>query len=185
MEMLPHTSEFTNKGFTLLEVLVVLILVSLIFSVVLTVVKGIGGGALELKNQAEELKNNIYLSFRIKQQLESLYRNLALEQREDGLYLGFVTASGEVYRGIVKVRYRFSDGKLFYCESLYTYNDLLSCENGHEYFLTKLNNFKVRIFYRGKWFEGKNFYGQPEKIEVYINKYRIITKVHVGRRMRL
>ncbi len=172
-----------KKGFTLLELLIVLILLSIVFTVVLSVIKSVGQGSIFLKKQAETLKKKAYIYYTLKHQLEDIKRMLVFKKDEEGdVYLGFITTLGEVYPAVVKVRYRFDKGKLFYCESLYTYDNFLSCENNTETLLGYFKRFKVRIFYRGKWYsEGKSFSGIPEKVEVILGNTPIIAEIRTDR----
>ncbi len=174
-----------KKGFTLFEILVVLLLVSILFGVVISVVRSVGQGSLVIKEEAEKLREKVYLAYRLKHQLEGLKRNLILKKDEENFYLAFVTSSGEVYPGVVKVRYRFSEGKLFYCESLYTFNDLLSCEKDSETLVGHFKSFKVKVFYRGRWYpEDKDFSGIPEKVKIFLDDTQIIAEIWIGRKFR-
>ncbi len=193
-----------TKAFTLLEVLVVLLLVSLIFTVVFSVFRSTGIGALSLTKDAEALKQKAFLKYRLKHQLEGLIRDFELKKEEDGeIYLSFVTSVGEVYSGVVQVYYRFADNKLFYCEKpfqnveadfisahnisggdkplLYrVFQNSFSCEK-KEYVVGNFNKFKVRVFYRGRWYsEEESFRGKPEKVEITLDNTKLIAIVRVG-----
>ncbi|HFC98621.1 MAG TPA: prepilin-type N-terminal cleavage/methylation domain-containing protein [Thermosulfurimonas dismutans] len=171
-----------NRGFTLLEVLVVLLLLALIFGAVITVFRTAGRGALTLQRDAERLSRRTLLSYRLRYQLEGLLRSFRLERREDVLYMGFVTSVGETYPGVVQVRYRYKGKELFYCEKPYPYGEILSCDESREISLGTFENFKVMVFHGGRWWsEEEGFFGTPEKVEVDLEDTRMIVPVRVGR----
>ncbi|WP_297057601.1 prepilin-type N-terminal cleavage/methylation domain-containing protein [Thermosulfurimonas sp.] len=171
-----------DRGFTLLEILVVLLLLSLIFGTVVAVFRSAGRGALTLQQDAEHLYRKILLSYRLRYQIEGLLRSFRLERREDGLYMGFITSVGETYPGVVQVRYRYEDKELFYCEKPYPYGEIFSCDEGQEVSLGIFENFKIKVFYKGRWWsEDEGFFGSPEKVEVNLEGTRMIVSVRVGR----
>lgn len=170
-----------NRGFTLLEILAVLLLLSLIFGTVVTVFRTAGRGALSIRQDAERLYQRVFLTYRLRHQIEGLLRSFRLEKREDGLYLGFITSSGETYRGVVQVRYRYSGKELFYCEKPYPHGEILSCDEAREVSLGTFEDFRVKVFSGGRWWpEDEGFQGMPEKIEVDLEDTRIIVPVRVG-----
>ena len=172
---------FSNRGFTLLEVLITLSIFSLIFLAVVMVFRVTGGGSLEVRKNAEVLYQQIYLTYRLRNQLEGVLRSLAFKKEENTLYLGFITSYGEVYPGVVSVRYKYKDGVLFYCEKPYPYGDILSCEEEKEYQLGNFENFNIQVFYKGKWFEPeKGFKGLPKKVKIEIENIKIIVPIRVG-----
>ncbi len=174
-----------RKGFTLLEILVVLLLLSLIFGTVVTVFRTAGQGALLLKRDAERLYQRAFLAYRLRHQLEGLLRSFRLEKREGTLYMGFVTSSGENYPGVVQVRYRYSGGELFYCEKPYPEGEILSCEAGREIRLASLESFEIEIFQGGRWRSGEEgFSGRPEKIAFTLEDLKMVVPVRVGRTLR-
>jgi len=170
-----------NRGFTLPEVLVVLLLISLIFGAVLAVLVSVGRGSLEADRRAGELDRRAFLLYRLRHQLEGALRGLRLERREDGLYLAFVTPVGEVHPGVVGVRYRYAEGRLYYCENPYPRADLLFCEEGKEFSLGDFEDFEVRVFSQGKWREGFGG-GLPEKVEILLGDSRMVIPLRVGER---
>ncbi len=177
------TSDFTkrDRGFTLLEVLVVLLLLSLIFGTVVTTFPTAGRGALTLRRDADRLYQRVFLTYRLRHQIEGILRSFRLEKREDGLYMGFITSSGETYRGVVQVRYRYDGKELFYCENPYPYGEILSCDEGKEISLGTFEDFRVKVFHGGRWWpEDEGFSGMPEKVEVDLEDTRMIVPVRVG-----
>lgn len=181
--MKKFTSVFTgnNKGFTLFETLLVFFLLSLVFGTVLTLFHTAGQGALTRRQEAEYLNHQAFLSYRLRHQIEGFLRSFRMEKREDGLYMGFITSFGEIYRGVVQVRYRYQGNELFYCEKPYPYGEILSCEENKEVSLGTLKDFRIKVFRDDRWWsQAEGFSGRPEKVEIQWDNNRMIIPVRVG-----
>jgi prepilin-type N-terminal cleavage/methylation domain-containing protein len=175
-----------KKGFTLLEVLIVFILVSLIFVVIYESFKITGEGGFLFSKKGDELSFKLELFYRLKHQLEGVLKNFGMKKENSTYILSFVTSQGEIYRGVVSANYFFKDNKIFYCENPYYSGELFKCKK-EKSFLGRVQNWDIKVLYNGRWFDIKEdvreerpFIGIPEKVKVSLNDTKLVAIIRVS-----
>ncbi len=163
-----------NRGFTLVEVLVVLVLVGLILSTAVFVLWHSLETGLWGVVQAEKTKDLAQTVWFLQNQLEGIYQKFALRHQGSQILMGFLTTCGEKYPGIVQVRYRVEGGRVYYCESPYPHGELFSCPEGDEHLLLEVSDFEVEA-YDNSW--QTNFSGVPQKVRLLINGLPVVAQV--------
>jgi len=157
-----------NKGFTLIEVLIVLMLISLLFSVVLLVFKVAGIHGIIYEKEAEILRNEAVLFYKLKHQLESS-ENINLEKRGKEIILKILTPDGESISGLVDACYIYANNTLYYEEKLNGLKEKDFCTSLKNP-IARIRKFKVQIFKAGRTYtEDTGFTGIPDKIRLELN----------------
>ncbi len=161
-----------RKGFTLLEVLVVFILVSLIFVVVYESFKVTGEGGVIFIRKGDRLSSRLELFYRLKHQLEGVLKNFGVKKENSTWIVSFVTTQGEFYRGVVLANYFFKNNRIYYCEYPYYPGELFKCKKERG-FIGKVKKFDMKVLYNGKWLDLRKdikekgiFIGIPEKVKI-------------------
>ncbi len=151
-----------NKGFTLVEVLIVLSLLGLTFSVLLlTWARGMDS-SLNISKRAEELKSEILLFWDLQRKI--------LGAKKIKLYRGniyMITTGGSIYQGIVKCAYVFNNGSLFYYEYPYPYGALEEIEEDKLQRIGNFENFEVSAVKDKK--EWRDYEGMPDYVVIRLN----------------
>lgn len=157
------------EGFTLTEVLVVLLITGLIFSVLTVVLFSSTNNSLSLLSRAEELKRDSTLMWNLQRKILSSQEILLEKDR-----LHMVTAAGDFYEGVVKCSYILKNGSLYYYEFPYPYGDLRFFEENKLIFLGNFDNFKI-IAYQNQQ-SHQEFRGMPDYFQIEIKGRIFIVK---------
>ncbi len=151
-----------DRAFTLVEVLVVLTLIGLTFSVLLFVFSRGVDSSLNLTGRAERLKLEARLFWDLQRKILGAKR---LKVENNNLYL--ITSAGDFYPGVVKCAYLYRDGELYYYEFPYPYGAIDEVEEGRLYLLGKVENFEVIAVVGNR--EENTYEGLPLFVKVKLN----------------
>jgi len=168
-----------KKAFTLLEMLITLMLVSLIFSLILILLKAVGVEGVIWGKKSEKLFRQIDTFFQLKHQLEGLSSPLKFEIQKKQKKLIFSSTQGISFRGLVDVCYVYEDGILYYSEKVSGLKKKNFCRND----LTPIGgfgNFSVKVFVRGKWIKG-SFLESPEKVIIKLGTFEVFVTPKIGK----
>lgn len=158
-----------KRGFTLIEVLIVVILIGLIFSLLSMIFYSNINNSLHLILESEKLQREASLFWNIQRKIAS-----AKEIQLDKGNLHMLTTAGDYYEGVVKSTYIFRDGNLFYYEFPYPFGDLRFYEEDKLYNLGKFKNFNIWAFKNEKRYD--EFTGFPDYFLVECEGRTIIVK---------
>lgn len=161
-----------KKGFTLIEVLIVIILIGLIFSLLSMIFYSNINNSLNLILESERLKKEASFFWNIQRKIAS-----AKEIHLDKGNLYMLTTAGDYYEGVVKSAYIFRDGNLFYYEFPYPYGDLRFYEEDKLYNLGKFKNFNILAFKNEKKYD--EFIGFPDYFLVEYDDKIIVVKSNI------
>lgn len=161
-----------KKAFTLIEVLIVLTLLGLIFSILSVVFYSNIKNSLILITDSDKLKNNANIFWSINRKILSS-KEILLEKGD--LYM--ITSAGDYYEGIVKCAYIYRGGKLLYYEFPYPYGDLRFYEEEKLHSLGLMKNFKITAFKNEKKYD--EFKGMPDYFIVELEDKIFIIKSNI------
>ncbi|NPA40002.1 MAG: prepilin-type N-terminal cleavage/methylation domain-containing protein [Thermodesulfobacteria bacterium] len=168
-------SNKVERGFTLVEVLVVLILVSLLFSVILLVFKVAGIHGIIYEREAEKLRNEAFLFYELKHQLESS-QGIEVKRVGNRVILEITTPDGESVPGIVDACYIYANQTLYYEEKLHGLEEKDFCtllKNP----VARVLKLKIRIRKAGKIYtEEEGFKGIPDEVRLTLDDVVINAK---------
>ncbi len=151
-----------GKGFTLPEVLVVLILLGVLFSIVGTVFLRGSDSALSVIERAEKLKLEVSLFWDLQRKIIGS-RNLKVEG--DAIYM--VSSGGSYYPGVVKCAYLFKHGKLYYYEYPYPLGALDEVEEDKLVLIGNFESVTFSAIERDREYE--TYEGLPDYVKVSVN----------------
>jgi prepilin-type N-terminal cleavage/methylation domain-containing protein len=158
-------------GFTLVEVLVVLILLGLIFSTVTFLFWSTVNSSINIVKNSERLKQKALLFW----QLQKAFYGAKNFYLEGGKKLFLITSGGQYYKGIVKAVFIYKNSTLYYWEFPYPYGNLTDY-NASE--LQPLYHFSsvsfIALNEELKGFE--NYYQMPYLLKVEIDNQTLIFK---------
>ncbi len=165
------TSKDTNKdkAFTLVEILVVLALFGLIFSLIAFSFHNVVRNSLNLIESGSKIKDNAIVFWDLQKAVLSA-KDIYIQDEGENSVLYLITAGGLFEDGVVKASFYVKDGFLYYKEFPYNYGDIRYMDEGREYKIAKVENFKVRAFNGRR--EVLNFRGIPEYLIVEIDGYK-------------
>lgn len=150
-----------SKGFTLTEVLVVLILFSVSVSLLLLVFSRGVSTSLSLEERSERTVLLATLFWDLQRKVFGAER---IYVEETSLYM--ITSGGSYYPGLVRCGYMFRDGTLFYSEDRNVWGEVYNPNGGW----VRVGNFRM---FRVVAVEGDREFtaydGLPEKIRVYLD----------------
>ncbi|NPB05280.1 MAG: prepilin-type N-terminal cleavage/methylation domain-containing protein [Aquificae bacterium] len=126
-------------GFTLVEVLVVVILLSLVLSTVLFLYKSAFDASGTLLKESERLERISSLYWDLTRAVYGAKRLKLVNGTE--LYL--ITTGGKFYRGVVKAAYVFKNRTLYYYEFPYPYGSIDDFGSQKPVELGRFESFKV------------------------------------------
>ncbi|MEZ0360718.1 MAG: prepilin-type N-terminal cleavage/methylation domain-containing protein [Hydrogenobacter sp.] len=165
-----YTFRKGKRGFTLLEVLLVLVLIGILFGLISYTFYSLVTNSLSLAKDSERLKEDASLLWNIQRKILSS-KSIYLEK--DKLFI--ITSAGDYYEGMVKCAYIYKDGILYYYEFPYPYGDIRFYEEDK---LIKLGRFDTISF---RAYKGGNFYdtfdGIPELIYVKMNNREFVIRI--------
>ncbi len=158
-----------KKGFTLLEVLVVLMIVGVLFSVLSYSLYSFLTNSTNLLADSERLKQEASLLLNIQRKVLSA-KTLHIEK--DKLFM--ITSAGDYYEGVVKCAYIYKDKTLYYYEFPYPYGDIRFYEEDKLVKLGRFENFSVRAYVGGSFMD--SFQGIPEILYVRVGSYELFLR---------
>lgn len=151
-----------GRAFTLVEVLVVLTLLGLIFSLLLLVFWRGTDSSLNLSRRGEGLRGEVLLFWDLQRKVLGAKR---IKVEGNNLYL--ITSSGDFYQGVVKCAYLYKDGKLYYYEFPYPYGPMDEIDRSKLQTLGRFEEFEVRAVEGNR--EEKVYDGLPRFVKVRLN----------------
>jgi prepilin-type N-terminal cleavage/methylation domain-containing protein len=153
------------KGFTLLEVLVVLVLVGLIFTLVLTVFWRITETSSEVSKRASKLQRETTLYWQLTRSFFGTKRLAVV----NGTQIYAITTGGSLFKGTVWCAYLYRNGTLYYYEYPYPppYSIKEIPREASEIILGKFKSVKFSARKGGIFYS--NFEGKPDTVKVELN----------------
>ncbi|MDW8066997.1 MAG: prepilin-type N-terminal cleavage/methylation domain-containing protein [Aquificaceae bacterium] len=148
-----------KRGFTLLEVLLVLVLMGVFFSVLSYSFYSSTRNSYFMLESAELLKGEIFLFWDLQRKLTGA---TDLYIKKDSLFM--VTSSGDYYQGLVKCAYVYKDGWLYYYEFPYPYGDITFYEEDKLVRVGRFEELSFRAFSNGQFFD--EFKGLPQWMDI-------------------
>lgn len=164
-----HTPLKGRKGFTLLEVLLVLILVSLLFGVLSYSFYSFLTNSTSLLADSEKLKQEASLLLNIQRKVLSA-KTLYMEK--DKLFM--ITPVGDYYEGVIKCAYVYKDKTLYYYEFPYPYGDIRFYEEDKLIKLGRFDTFSIKAYDKGQFSD--TFQGVPQVVYVKLNSHELFIK---------
>lgn len=158
-----------SSGFTITEVLVVIVIIGLIFSVLSIVFYSTTNNSIFMIGQAENIKREAVVLWDIQRKILSS-RELFLEK--DRLHM--ITTAGDFYEGVVKCSYIFKEGSLFYYEFPYPYGDIRFFDEKMLVNIGNFEDFQIRAVKNDKSYE--EFKGNPDYFLIVLKNRRFIVK---------
>ena len=150
------------RAFTLVEVLVVLTLIGLTFSLLLFVFSRGVDSSLNLSRRGEALSMEARLFWDLQRKILGATR---IKVESNNLYM--VTSAGDFYPGVVKCAYIYRDGDLYYYEFPYPYGAIDGIEEERLYRLGKVESFEVVAVAGNR--EERVYEGLPLFVKVRLN----------------
>ena len=151
-----------DRAFTLIEVLVVLTLIGLTFSILLLVLSRGIDSSLNLSEGSEALKGEASLFWELQRKILGAKR---IKVDRESIYM--VTTGGSFNEGVVKCAYLFRDGKLYYYEFPYPYSAIDEIEEDRLYEIGEFESFGVSVREGNR--EYKVYEGMPQIVKVEVN----------------
>ncbi|SNZ16356.1 pilus assembly FimT family protein [Hydrogenobacter hydrogenophilus] len=158
-----------KKGFTLLEVLIVLMLVGILFGVLSYSFYSFLTNSTNLLADSEKLKQEANLLLDIQRKVLSA-KTLYMEK--DKLFM--ITSVGDYYEGVVKCAYIYKDKTLYYYEFPYPYGDIRFYEEDKLIKLGRFDTFYVKAYDKGQFID--SFQGIPQVVYVKLNSHELFIK---------
>ncbi|NPB07071.1 MAG: type II secretion system protein [Aquificae bacterium] len=153
----------TFKGFTLVEVLLVLTILGLTFSVLLTVFTRSVSFTASAVERSERLRRELTLFWELQRALAGAKELLLRDGRE----LFLITSGGERYRGVVKRAFIYRNGALYGYEFPYPAGSLDYYEEDELVFIGRFEQFELRaVDAKGSH---ASYEGLPELVELKLN----------------
>ncbi|WP_457600652.1 prepilin-type N-terminal cleavage/methylation domain-containing protein [Hydrogenivirga sp.] len=151
-----------GRAFTLIEVLVVLTLLGLTFSILLLVFTRGVDSSLNLSGSSEALRLKASLFWDMQRKLLGARR---IRVEDDSIFM--VTTGGSFSEGVVKCAYIYRDGRLYYYEFPYPYGAINEIDEDRLYELGRLDSFTITVREGNREF--KTYDGLPQFVEVKVD----------------
>lgn len=151
-----------RRAFTLVEVLVVLTLIGLTFSLLLLVFSRGVDSSLNVSSRGEGLRMGAQLFWDLQRKVLGATR---IKVENNNLYM--VTSAGDFYPGVIKCAYIYRDGELYYYEFPYPYGAIDEIEEDKLYRLGRAKDFEVIAVVGNR--EEKVYEGLPLFVKVKLN----------------
>lgn len=158
-----------KRGYTLIEVLIVITIIGIIFSVLSIIFFSSITNSLDLIENSEKLKRQAILFWDFQRKIGSA-KEILLEKGE----LFMITTAGDYYEGVVKCAYISKGDSLFYYEFPYPYGNLKFYEENKLINLGKIKNFKILAVKDNINYE--IFKGLPDYFYIEYEDKKIIVK---------
>lgn len=156
-----------KKGFTLLEVLLVLVLMGLLFGMLSYSFYSSVRNSYALLESAELTKEEAMLFWNLQRKLTGATE---LVLRKEGIFM--LTSGGDYHQGLVKCAYIYREGLLYYYEFPYPYGDLTFYEEDKLLRVGRFKNLHFRVFSGGQHFE--EFRGLPQWVEIGFEDKKVL-----------
>lgn len=150
-----------KRGFTLLEVLLVLVLMGVFFGVLSFSFYSSVRNSYALSESAQLAREEALLFWSLQRKLTGA---TDLYLKRDALFM--ITSAGDYYQGVVKGAYIYRDGWLYYYEFPYPYGDITFYEEDKLLRVGRFGEVSFRAFVEGQYLE--EFRGIPQWVEVKI-----------------
>ena len=131
------------KAFTLLEILVVILILSVFFSTLTFLFKSSFDTASEVLTKNRELQRDIDIFWQLTRAIYGAQKLLL----HNGSELYLITTGGIFYPGVVKAVYLYKNGTLYYYEFPYPYGSLESYNSSELKALGRFDNFALIALY--------------------------------------
>jgi len=160
-----------KDSFTLVEVLIVLLLISLTFSILFFSFSRIISYSLHVSSEAERIKGELMLFWELTRAFTGARKFLLQEGRKVFL----LTSGGSIYRGLVKKAFIYKDGSIYTYEFPYGAGSLDFFEE--EKLLKLLNAEDFRVYAIDKRGRHKNYEGLPPLVIVELGERKFTFKI--------
>ena len=158
---------YFRRAFTLVEVLVVIALLGLVFSLLsLSFSEGIRS-SLGLVSLSEELKQKAVLFWDLQRKILGAKRI-----RVEGGNLFMLTSGSSLYEGFVKCAYIYRDGILYYYEFPFPYGAMDEYEEDKLMEVGRFEEFSLKVKSGNRYLE--SFDGLPEEVVVTVNGQEMV-----------
>ncbi len=151
-----------TKGFTLIEVLIVLTLLGLTFTTLTLLLNRGVDSSLNITTHAESLRSSASLFWDLQRKVAGAK---SIKVKDGDIFM--VTTGGSLYPGVVKSAYLFRDGTLFYYEFPYPYGPIDEVEEDRLQAVGRFEEFYAAAVERRREF--KRYEGLPRYVKVRIN----------------
>ncbi len=160
----------TKLAFTLVEVLIVLSLLGLTFSILVLVFSRGVDSSLNITEGSESLKREVSLFWDLQRKIVSATR---IKVEDGNLYM--FTSAGSFNEGVVKCAYIYRDGMLMYYEFPYPYGAIDDVEEEDLINLGRLESFEARAIIGNR--ELKTYEGLPHYVWVRVNDKEFLYEI--------
>lgn len=160
----------TKLAFTLVEVLIVLSLLGLTFSILVLVFSRGVDSSLNITEGAESLKREVSLFWDLQRKIVSATR---IKVEDGNLYM--FTSAGSFNEGVVKCAYIRRGDKLYYYEFPYPYGSIDDVEEEEMIPLQKIEEFEARAIVGNR--ELKTYEGLPHYVWVRVNDKEFLYEI--------
>ncbi|MGC8942156.1 MAG: type II secretion system protein [Sulfurihydrogenibium sp.] len=174
MKKTAYTSEPTNqsKGFTLIEVLVVIAIISLVFGVLSYSLYSSITNSLELSKTSENIKNLSSFFWDMEKKF-STSKALYLKNFNGSPVLTLYNTAGN-NKGLVKSVFFIKDNFLYYYEYPYIYADPFFYDEKESYKLFKVKDVKIYVVKDNQ--QMMEFQGMPDYLVFEIDGTKMVFK---------
>jgi len=162
-----------KKGFTLIEVIITIMILSLVFSVLAFSIYSTIKNSVDIKGQSEKLKEDASFFWDMQKKFSTNTKTF-LRNNNGYPILVLYNTSGNYYKGLVKSVFFVKDNDLYYYEFPYMYGDPYFYDEKQSYKVLHFENLDISVVIRGKSF--KDFEGNPDMLIIQINDKRMVFK---------
>lgn len=162
-----------KKGFTLIEVIITMMILSLVFSIVSFSIYSTIKNSLDIKGQSEKLKEEASFFWDMQKKFSTSTKTF-LRNNNGYPILVLYNTSGNYYKGLVKSVFFVRDDDLYYYEFPYVYADPYFYDEKQSYRVFHFESFDISAFVQNKSF--KDFEGNPDMLIIQINEKRMVFK---------
>lgn len=163
------TTSRNSKAFTLVEVLVVLAVTGLTFSLIATLFYSSTANSLNLIETAQSTKAEATLLWNLQRKISSSQEILL-----EGNRLHMITGAGDYFEGVVKCSYIFRNGTLFYYEFPYPFGEIAFVEEDRLIYFGTFKEFKVLASKNQQFYQ--DYRGKPDYFKIQVNGKVLIVK---------
>ncbi len=160
----------SGRAFTLIEVLVVLTIMGLVFSVLILVFSRGIDSSLNITQKSEDLKRKAVLFWDLQRKVFGA-KEIKIDPK--GIYM--LTSAGSFNKGVVKCAYIFKDKKLYYYEFPYLLGALDEVDEDKLIEVGRFSRFEVTAWDGRR--ELRVFDGLPQLVKVYLDDEEFVFEV--------